>query len=75
MGRRWPAPFKMTGFPFTAKNGTEKKIRVRFCPFCGNGSDCLRFIAESSAEQEIRSEDWCCDCCGTFFTITGVEKD
>lgn len=65
----------MAGFTFKAKDGTAKKIRIRFCPFCGNGSDCLRLIAESSIEQENKSEDWCCDYCGTFFTMTAVEKN
>ena len=64
----------MEGFCVVTEKSVDK-VFVRFCPFCGTSRENLMFIAESSPEIEVRSEDWRCDVCGTFFTITDVARE
>lgn len=43
----------------------------KFCPFCGRGD--LTLITTSAPGG--KSEDWRCNACGTFFTISDVAKE
>lgn len=63
-----------SGFHVKIK-GRKLRIVVRFCPFCGSKRNYLRYLAGTADCGEPRSEDWRCDYCGAYFTISAVEKE
>ena len=48
---------------------------VLYCPLCGAGWKNLTLIAKTSPGVKPAGEDWFCSSCGTFFTVSGVEKE
>jgi hypothetical protein len=60
----------MTDEAYLYRNLTE----VAYCPFCGADRGNLMLITTTSPGVEPKGEDWYCDMCRTFFTISDVAK-